>query len=395
MRFPLYLALRNLLRHPGRNILYVLGVSITAALLLDMILLSSGLSVSLERILGEMGYEVRLSPRGTFPFETDAQIAGFTSLRRRLLEIPNVQHVDSMLGLSLAVESQQKSFTTFALGLQQYRPVLYRVLTGHDIKGACEILVNQNLAEAKSIRPGDTLRLSSLARSQITGQTETVEALVAGIAQFDLDAEGQLTIACPLRFLQEISGRKNDSVSVVMIKLENSSRARQIADEINRRFPQVSAYTIQTVLEAVNKQLTYFKQFSYILGGISLVVTFVLIFIITTISFHDRVGEIALLRAVGLSRQTIFVTTILEGLLTSFTAAIFGFILGKIISLYLDHILTSAPGLPEGVSFFVLQPVPLIKAGVTLFLTGIFAGIYPASAAVSLPVAETLREEML
>jgi putative ABC transport system permease protein len=157
----------------------------------------------------------------------------------------------------------------------------------------------------------------------------------------------------------------------------------------------VSAYTIQTVLEAVNKQLSYFRQFSYILGGISLVVTFVLIFIITTISFHDRIGEIALLRAVGLSRRTIFVTTMLEGLLTSFAAAVFGFVLGKIIALYLDHILTSSPGLPEGVSFFVLQPGPLFKAGVTLFLTGVFAGIYPASAAVSLPVAETLREEML
>ena len=47
MKFAFYLALRNLFRHPGRNVLYILGVSITAALLLDMILLSGGLKISL------------------------------------------------------------------------------------------------------------------------------------------------------------------------------------------------------------------------------------------------------------------------------------------------------------------------------------------------------------
>jgi putative ABC transport system permease protein len=180
-----------------------------------------------------------------------------------------------------------------------------------------------------------------------------------------------------------------------MIKLRNSSEASTVAAGLNRKFPQISAYTIKTVLEAVNKQLSYFKQFSYILGGISLVVTFVLIFIITTISFHDRIGEIALLRAIGLSQRTIFITTILEGVLTSIAAALFGFLLGKIIAIYLDHILTSAPGLPESFSFFVLQPIPLLKASFTLFLTGFFAGVYPAWTAISLPVADTLREEML
>jgi putative ABC transport system permease protein len=398
MKFPLYLALQNLFRHPARNLLYILGISITAALLLDMILLSSGLSVSLERILREMGYEVRLSPRGTLPFETDAQITNYTSLRGQLLQMREVQHVDSMLGASLNAEFKNRTFGTFALGLQQYRPVLYHILAGHDIDQTSllpEVLVNQYLAEAMKIHPHDSLRLTTSARSQTTGQTEAVEVRVAGIASFELDAEGQFTVAMSLPLLQQISAQRNDPVSVVMIKLRQPSDASELTKKLNQRFPQTSAYTIQTVLEAVNKQLSYFKQFSYILGGISLVVTFVLIFIITTISFHDRIGEIALLRAIGLSQRTIFATTIFEGILTSLAAAFFGFLLGKIIALYLDHILTSAPGLPESFSFFVLQPLPLLKAGLTLFLTGCFAGIYPAWTAISLPVADTLREEML
>jgi len=37
----------------------------------------------------------------------------------------------------------------------------------------------------------------------------------------------------------------------------------------------------------------------------------------------------------------------------------------------------------------------VIRGIVILMLTGLFAGIYPAAAAVRLPVAETLREEIL
>jgi len=97
MKFPLYLAIRNLLRHPGRNVLYVLGVSITAALLLDMILLSSGLKVSLERVLNEMGWELRISPRGTLPFETDAHISGFRRIQSQLQDLTGAEAVDAML----------------------------------------------------------------------------------------------------------------------------------------------------------------------------------------------------------------------------------------------------------------------------------------------------------
>jgi putative ABC transport system permease protein len=186
-----------------------------------------------------------------------------------------------------------------------------------------------------------------------------------------------------------------DTVSVVMIKLNDPATAQAAAKEINQRFPQVSAYTLQGVVDALEGQLSYFRQFSYILGGISLIVTFVLVFIITTISFHDRLGEVALLRAIGVSHKTIFSTIIFEGVITSVASAALGFALGKIIAIYLDSVLKSAPGLPAEFSFFVFEPSSVLRALIILLITGIFAGLYPASAAVRLPVAGTLREEIL
>jgi putative ABC transport system permease protein len=223
-----------------------------------------------------------------------------------------------------------------------------------------------------------------------------VTVRVAAIADFFMDAEGQYSIACNLKALQRLMGaEQQDPVSAILIRLNRATSGSNVVERINRNFPQITAYTISAVIQEVDRQLSYFKQFSYILGGISLVVTFVLVFIITTISFHDRLGEVALLKAIGLSRKTIFTTILLEGILTSFASAVLGAFLGKIVAIYLDRILTSAPGLPEDFSFFIFDPAAVTQGFLVLLLTGFFAGLYPATAAMRLPVAETLREEIL
>lgn len=395
MKFPLYLAIQNLLRHPGRNFLYILGISITAALLLDMILLSSGLKVSLLRVLNELGWEIRLSPRGTFPFETDAQILGYKKLRETLRREPAIQDIDAVYGTNLAIQHGKQSFTAFTAGLDLHAPILYQLTEGRKPIGS-EVLVNHYVAAEKNIRPGDQLKIGLTSQSENIGTYEMTPVTVSGIAYFVLDAEGQYTVGCSLTFLQQLTGQaKNDPVSIVMINLRDPKDGKALADKINRTFPQLSAYTIASVVEALDQQLSYFKQFGLILGAISLIVTFVLILIITTISFHDRVGEIALLRAIGLGNKTIFTAILLEGVLTSIIAAIFGFVLGKFFAMYLDSVLKTAPGLPEDFSFFVMEPASLLRALVTLLLTGFTAGLYPAAAALRLPVAETLREEIL
>src|SRR5262249_21023860 len=158
--------------------------------------------------------------------------------------------------------------------------------------------------------------------AQALGKIEAQTVTVDRVLSFELDAEGQFTIFFPLEMLQELMGqREQDPVSVIMVKLKDSNNASRINEQLNRDFPQITAYTISSVIDAVDKQLSYFKQFAYILGGISLAVTFVLVFIITTISFHDRLGEIALLRAIGLSNRTLFITILFEGILTSLASA--------------------------------------------------------------------------
>jgi ABC-type antimicrobial peptide transport system permease subunit len=67
--------------------------------------------------------------------------------------------------------------------------------------------------------------------------------------------------------------------------------------------------------------------------------------------------------------------------------------LGTVTARYLDRILTSFPGLPAAISFFVPNPASLGVAAGVLLATGVIAGAYPAFIAARAPIAATLRTE--
>ena len=140
-------------------------------------------------------------------------------------------------------------------------------------------------------------------------------------------------------------------------------------------------------------RLSYFRQLSLILGSIALIITVLLIGTLLAIAVNERIGEIAALRAIGIARFTILRQVLLEGVLLTVVGGAFGVALGAGTARWLDAILTSFPGLPAAISFFVADATQLTSAGVTLLATGLLAGILPAWRAASTPIAATLRSD--
>jgi putative ABC transport system permease protein len=75
-QFPVPRFLRNLTRHPVRNGLALAGIAVTTAMLLNMVLLAGGIERSFGQLLLGRGYQIRISPKGTLPFDTEATIPG-------------------------------------------------------------------------------------------------------------------------------------------------------------------------------------------------------------------------------------------------------------------------------------------------------------------------------
>jgi len=112
-----------------------------------------------------------------------------------------------------------------------------------------------------------------------------------------------------------------------------------------------------------------------------------------TVSVQERVGEMAVMRALGISRPHIAQQVMLEGLAISVVGAVLGLALGLLTAEYLNGILRTFPGLPAAIDFFVFEPRAAWQSFGLLIVTAVLAGAFPAWRAASLPIATTLRTE--
>jgi putative ABC transport system permease protein len=208
------------------------------------------------------------------------------------------------------------------------------------------------------------------------------------------DYRDQPSVGTVLPLMQALSGRRmEDQASLIMVKARTNSSAAEVAGILKNRFPQVEVNSAADLVREFNQRMVYFRQLSYILGSMSLIVTVLLIATLLTITVNQRLPEIATLRAIGISRGTVLREVLLQGVVLTATGSILGILLGLGTARYLDRILTSFPGLPAAFSFFVPRPESLVRAALVLLFTGVLAGLYPAWLASRARVAAVLRAE--
>ena len=159
--------------------------------------------------------------------------------------------------------------------------------------------------------------------------------------------------------------------------------------------PRVTVISTAEALRQVDERLSYFRQLAVILGAVSLVVGCLLVTTLVTVSVNERVGEIAVMRAIGVHRWRIVAQIVLEAGAIMFVAAPIGLALGLVTARYLNSILARFPGLPERIDFFLFQPSAAWTALGLLVLSGVLSGIYPSWRSAALPIATTLRQEAI
>ena len=74
----------------------------------------------------------------------------------------------------------------------------------------------------------------------------------------------------------------------------------------------------------IDERLGYFGQLALILGAVSLTVGFLLVTTLVTVSVNERIGEIAVMRAVGVRRTRIVTQIVLESLGLTLTGTVLG-----------------------------------------------------------------------
>jgi putative ABC transport system permease protein len=390
----LHLAVASLLRYRTRTILAVLGVAVAAAMLLDMVMLSSGMRESFRTLLESRGFSIRLSPRGTLPFDTDATVADASRIVATLSRHPDIAVVSPVLGATVHVVDGARPAPAFALGVNAAVQGDYRLERGRDALTRDAFVANEEFMQRTGARVGDTVVLATAYSPQLRAYGGERRLVLAGQARFVYLSRGQAAVAMPLATLQMMGGpERRDRASLFMVAVRSGAAADSVQRWIERAVPRVDAISTREALARVDERLAYFRQMALILGAVSLLVGFLLVTTLVTVSVNQRIGEIAVQRAIGVSRAHVVQQIVIESLVISLSGAGIGLALGLITARWLNAILASFPGLPTAIDFFLFQPRAAWTALGLLIASGIVAGVYPSLRAASLPIAHTLREE--
>jgi ABC-type lipoprotein release transport system permease subunit len=113
------------------------------------------------------------------------------------------------------------------------------------------------------------------------------------------------------------------------------------------------------------------------------------------VSVNQRLGEVAALRALGFSRRRVVLDVLSESALIVGIGGLLSLPLGVLLALWLDRILKQMPGIPTSLHFFVFEPRALWMHGALLASTAVLAALYPMRIVARLPIAATLRSEVI
>ena len=389
------LAQASLIRHRARTALAVLGVAVAAAMLLDMVMLATGMRESFRSLLLSRGFEIRLAPKGSLPFDSDATIPGVSAITSTLRANPDIREISPVLGASIHILMGSRDVSGSALGIDPSVQGDYELLSGRDVTTADAIVVNDYLLRQLGARIGDTLNVATGYDPQTRTYSGQRKLVVTGLVKFIYGANDQSGSAMRRETLEGMRPQTRDRASLFMVRVRDGANAEQVRNWIERQLPNVTAISIATAIAQVDERLSYFRQLALILGAVSLFVGFLLVTTLVTVSVNERAGEIAVMRAIGVSRLHVVQQVVLEGVAISFAGAVLGLGLGLVTARYLNTILSAFPGLPMAIDFFLFQPRSAWSALGLLIASGIGAGIYPAWRAASLPIAESLRREAI
>ncbi len=388
--------IRSLGRRPGRTLLSLAGIAVASAMLLDMVMLSGGIDKSFRELLLARGYQIRITPKGTLPFDTEASIGDASGVIRAIRADRDVEAAGSVLGTSIYARRGDSLLTLFGYGIQPEAQGIYRVSEGADLLpgDTSGVLLSETSARLLGASPGDTVTLVGRLDPQVASASVGRRLVARGMVHWIYDSRGQPSVGTVLPVMQRL-GRDADAdrASLILVKASSDAAVEPLVGRLRAALPSLEVNSVADLVVQAKRRLVYFTQLSYVLGGMSLIVAVLLIGTLLTITVNERLGEIATLRAIGVSRATIVRQVLAEGVALTVIGAGVGVLLGLATAEYLDAILTSFPGLPEAFSFFVPRAGTLSVAAIVLLVTGSLAGLYPAWLASRAPIAATLRAE--
>ncbi|MEW5759925.1 MAG: FtsX-like permease family protein, partial [Candidatus Thermoplasmatota archaeon] len=201
------------------------------------------------------------------------------------------------------------------------------------------------------------------------------------------------SITLHLSELQYITRTKNDTVSEILVELHEPSKAKELKNRIEKNFV-CSPYIQEDFYNEINKYTKVFEGFSNMIVIITSLVTVVFIGTIMVISVREMACEFGALRAMGISKKTIYKFVLAQ----SFTICVIGSAIGLFIGYFgtnlLDTYIKSIyHQLPKSIHIALLTPFVIAEITIFAIIIGTISGLIPSILVSRMKIADVIRGE--
>ncbi len=285
-----------------------------------------------------------------------------------------------------------------------------------------EILIDEILAKNYNLQVGSKLNLSKgfasiseLGGSSSPGSSEEVNAskeltfVVKGFFESSFEGGGfygELFKGNIIIHLSELQSLKNldliridnttiikDEVNGISIsvtkEVRESNKIDLVAQGIQVQYPYYKVLTKSDQLKIIEEQVSMARVYYTAIGSVAIIIGLLFVTCIMIISVYERTQEIGMLRAIGISRRTIFTQILIESLLIVVIGSVIGLIPGYFGSRALSDYLSESLGVAQ--DFTAFTPNLIINSLTVILIVGGLVSLYPAWRASHMKVVDALH----
>ncbi|MGZ3533690.1 MAG: ABC transporter permease [Thermodesulfobacteriota bacterium] len=388
-------AYKNLMRKRIRSLLTLVGIALSAWVLVSLLGFNQGYETALNKDINNMGFELMVMAKGC-PYEAATlMLKGGTGLKYinesimdDIVKEPEVDKAFPMLMSAVFDPNKGESggiagyFGVDAKSFAEMKPSLkFRQGKWFTSTDTYEAVLGYEAAELEQREVGDMILMPE----------KNVEFKVVGILE-RTGTQDDGTIFVPLKTLQKIFDRPNE-LTTIGIKLKKDANSARFEEKLYK-LPDVQVVSLAQVKDTIMKLISTAKVMVLSIASIAILIAMVGVINTILMSVHERFQEIGILKTIGAMPWDIFKLIWIETLILCAIGGLLGIglalILSKVTGILIRYVMPYAPS-----GGLVLIDLRLIFVTMAAILgIGLVSGLYPAWKAGRIRPLEAIRSEV-
>ncbi|MBA4418295.1 MAG: hypothetical protein C0392_10360 [Syntrophus sp. (in: bacteria)] len=387
-------AYKNLLRKKVRTLLTIIGIALSAWVLVSLLGFNRGYESSLNKDIDNMGFQLMIMAKGC-PYEAATlMLKGGTGLRymdesimKEITKEPEVEKITPIFmsavfdpnkgesgGIAGYFGIEPKSFAEMKPFLKFKKGGWFTDVNGH------EAVMGYEAAELEQREVGDMILMPE----------KNVQFKVAGILE-RTGTQDDGTIFVPLKTVQTIFNRPNE-LTTIGIKLTKGVDSGRLEEKLYK-LPDVQIVSLAQVKETIMKLISTAKVMVLSIAMIAILIAMVGVINTILTSVWERFQEIGILKTIGAMPWDIFKLIWIETLMLCTAGGVLGVIIALILSRVTDMVMRRVLPYAPGGGLVLIDLKLIIITLIGILCIGLLSGIYPAWRAGRIRPLEAIRGE--